>query len=148
MQAWGQTPYRHMGCGPGGLDCTNFLAVVLLSAGVLTRIEHNGYYAKDWYVHGEREIVIESLEKNEKHLAGGIRAVRSEYYDEFDFSFGDILLIATHTKNLSNHVAIYLEDGNMMHCLCRLKKSGVMRSQVWPWKRKNKIKHVVRLYVS
>ena len=117
VAGWIGTSYHHMGASRGGVDCTKFVALVLVEMAILSDFEKNIYYPSDWYMHGNEEICLNSIERNlTKYL---LREFYVEQYP-FDFSkieFGDLLCIAKNRKGFVNHTALYLGDNKIAHCV-------------------------------
>jgi len=111
---WVGTPYRHMWNVKGrGADCAQFIGVALINAGIMDYYEFE-YYSIDWFLHTEREILIEHIYKNRKYLRDGLDFL--ELPPNSDIFRGDYLVFSIKSpKGLGNHSAIAFGDGLMIH---------------------------------
>ena len=140
---WLGVPYHHMGYTRGGVDCTKFVGLVCVDLGILKDIEKDVYYPRDWYRHGQKEIVLESVEKYGKELLFGLRLVKYEFGQIFTPSpiVGDLFCLAVNNTGICNHTAIYIDTGKIIHCLQR---KGVIISDFQSWQKK--IKYLYRIF--
>ena len=118
IEDWRGVPYRHMGMSKGGVDCTKFVGLVCVDLGILAKVDE-AYYGRDWYLHSDREVVLESLERHVQYLAAGLqlRKLPNELTRPQSLQFGDVLCMTTGKHKACNHAAIYLGDNKMVHCL-------------------------------
>ena len=140
---WLGVSYCHMGYTRGGVDCTKFIGLVCVELGILPGIEKNVYYPKDWHTHGNRELVLESVERYGKELAEGLKLIKYQYGLESTpkSALGDLFCLAVNQTGICNHTAIYISDGKIIHCLQR---KGVIISDFQTWQRK--IKYLYRIF--
>lgn len=142
-KSWLGSPYLHMGCSKGGVDCTKFVGLVLEEIGVISGIDKEVYYPRDWHIHGKSELVLESFMEHSKLLTSGLSSKIFDFTSEPNLLFGDVLCLSLNGR-LCNHTAFYLGDGKIIHCVQRL---GVIEARLSPqWT--NKVKKVFRLYGS
>jgi len=121
-EKWQGTKYRHMGSNSGGMDCTKLLGVVLKELGILEQYEENVYYPRDWFLHSEKELVIETFINHSKYLTYDLCFEKFIIKTgNFDYKNGDIILFKVCGSQRINHVGIYLDD-NLFHADVR---SGV-----------------------
>lgn len=138
FKSWLGTRYLHMGThkgdkpGAGGADCTKFLGLCLVEYGALSQLKEREYYSKDWYIHGTREVVLESFDFHiENFGVPGFHIGRQQIGNDTEFFFGDIVGFATTASGLTNHTAGYLNEGLMIHCLQKLGVSIVPFDFEW-----------------
>ncbi len=142
LSQWKGTPYFHMGESKGGgVDCTKFVGLVLCELGVLSELSPRIYYAKDWPLHGKREIVFESIEEHfEKYSCGGTKY--KVLSGDSEIMTGDLLCYSVCKSGLSNHTAIAVGEDMMWHCSQIV---GVVKTQILPhWKKR--LTRIYRLY--
>jgi len=117
IASWIGAPYHHMGYTRGGVDCTKFVGLVCLELGILWDMERDIYYGRDWYIHGQHEVVLESFDR---HIAAFLQPglhISKFVYTKQPLINGDVVCIATHAKGLCNHTGIFLDPNRMAHCL-------------------------------
>jgi len=124
---WLGVKYHHGGKNKFGIDCTNFIAVILLEMKILRRMEKPFYYAPDWYLHSKKDICLDSIQENiDKFLSGWLVAERFQYVSQDELKYGDMVCISVNKLGLINHVAIYLGNNKIAHCINNI---GVVTSQ-------------------
>jgi cell wall-associated NlpC family hydrolase len=114
LLSWIGTPYRHM-CGVKGrgVDCSKFIGVSLINVGLLNGFDHE-YYPPDWFLHIDKELILDYVERNRKFLKDGIDFVALTAEEKK--MRGDYLGFAYNSpKGLVNHVGIMLDDGTFIH---------------------------------
>lgn len=156
LDSWIGTNYLHMGeqkrgdaPDTGGVDCTKFIGLALVEAGILSQIRPREYYPKDWYVHGTEERVLDSFQYHIDHyLAAGLSIIRYDTEGEIpvpELLFGDVCTFIVNRRGLTNHTGFYVggyPQAEMIHCL---QKMGVRRStmaQSWL----SRMRYFYRLY--
>jgi len=155
LETWVGTPYLHMGTqkksesGGGGVDCTKFIGLALIELGVLNQLKPREYYPKDWYLHGDVEVVLDSLQYHIDHyLNPGFSVIRYDTWSELpvpDPLFGDVVTFYLNKKELTNHTAFYLggyPGEQMLHCIQKLGICICTFSPAW----KAKMRYFYRLY--
>lgn len=140
IQSWLGMPYLHMGYTKGGVDCTKFVGVVCLNLGILKTLDCKEYYSKDWYIHGKKDNVLNFLKRYSEFLRAGLVLERLKYSGQ-DLLPGDLLGLSFCTTGICNHVAIFLGDGKLVHCI---ERKGVLIADLLQWEKL--IKYVFRLY--
>lgn len=131
-QGWIGTRYAHMGTskaekpGAGGVDCTKLMALVLVELGLMSGIEPEIYYSRDWMVYSDREVMLEAFSWNlARYLAQGHRYELLKWRPHIPLELGDILAFCVrpktvkrpHAKGLCNHTAMYMGDWKMLHAI-------------------------------
>ena len=113
---WIDTPYRHMTNIKGrGADCTLFIAATLKNAGILTEIYFKDY-PKDWHLHQNQSIVVDSYTEGAKHLLPGLSMETFEDLPK-QFIHGDIILMSIMSSEVIHHAGIYIDQKTMIHCI-------------------------------
>lgn len=111
LTTWLDTPYSNNAFTKGvGSDCIYFIAKSLETVGICQDFVHK-FVAKDWSIFSQEEV----LEKNtEEFCRGLIYKVLVFPAGKNELQKGDLILFRL-SKRL-NHAAIYLGDGQMIHC--------------------------------
>lgn len=121
--SWMGTPYRHLQVAKGelgGADCTLFIGSAMVEAGYLTRLDYD-YYPRDWHIHSEEEIVLESMHRHFPGLlASGLGCVFGG--PETELMRGDMVAYRTPRSKRVNHTAIAWGDGRVLNAI---QKRGV-----------------------
>lgn len=112
---WLGSPYHHMGYTKGGVDCAKFIAIGLIKLGALTFFCNDGYYPNDWFIHGKREVLIDSFLKNSEYLQPELKVINFPYNNQFMLFPGDCILFAMQKSGLCNHAAFYLPGNRLLH---------------------------------
>lgn len=136
IKTWLFVPYFHMGRTRGGIDCLGVVGEILKESSILQDY-YDSEYPKDWFIHGDEQLVLNSIERNFEYLKPGILCRQ----DEGTKMFGDLLCFWTRRRGICNHVAFFLSSGNMIHCT---EGSGVHISQPERWE--NRLMKKYRLY--
>ena len=115
MESWYGTPYRHLQRAKGvGADCTMFFGQALINVGILSEISYD-YYPRDWHCNTDDPIVENSILDNfNKHVTDPSLSFIKIFNTGGDWVRGDILLMWTIKKSLSNHLGILLPGGERM----------------------------------
>jgi len=115
-EEWIGTPYRHLTMVKGrGADCTLFLGAILMEAGLLQSVEYD-YYACDWHIHTKQELVMESLVDHlQKRMRPGLDSMVIKKPTPEIALRGDLLGFSTVSSGVTNHAALCLGDGMMIH---------------------------------
>lgn len=132
LDGWIGTKYIHNGKNKNGVDCANFIAAVLLEAGMITKIDYANHYASDWFWHSEKEAIVDNLNLHKKYINGTFE----ELYDIENIAPmpGDLLLFKHKVFNKVNHMGIYYGDNMLVHAVETL---GVRKDQFKPfWNRR------------
>ena len=115
---WLGTPYRHCCKVKGrGADCA------LLVVGVYEELEiidnyKSSYYPADWHINGDTELFLEKMQRFSEVLDVVPNQYSLEKVAELSqFKIGDWLVASLNSKGLSNHSAIYIGDGKIIHSL-------------------------------
>jgi cell wall-associated NlpC family hydrolase len=133
VDSWLGTPYRHMGMNRGGVDCTKFIGMVCIELGLLADVERD-YYATDWFLHGHREEMLESMDRHGQQFPTGL--CLSKYQYPQPLLIGDVLCITTSPSGLCNHAGIFMGTGKMAHCINR--KGVAMTDFAYSWDAKTR----------
>lgn len=137
---WINTPYRHCTKVKGrGADCATFMAAIFEELGVIESFTVP-YYAMDWHIHGQEDLFINNLEKFRAEVARPYILEPLPAKKDI-IEWGDWLVFAMSPRGYANHSALYIGDGNMVHCT---EKVGVRIAQCldfWP-----KLSRAYRLY--
>ena len=141
IKEWLGTPYCHMGASKGGVDCAKFIGLILVEMGFISEIEDD-YYPRDWHLHGNNEILINSFKKHGRLLPDNLYLTYFPYSNKELLLPGDVLTIAMHKKGISNHAAIILSNNRIVHCLERRGIFICQFSEVW----QKRTKFIFRLY--
>lgn len=113
VMSWTGTPYKHLWMKKGrGADCTLFIAACLKELKILKKIVYD-YYPRDWFLHNKKEWVIEAFHRHTNNY------IKKRYkliwfnkkIPKEKFIFGDILAFSTTKMNVTNHCAIWLDNG-------------------------------------
>jgi len=136
MESWKGTPYRHLAMAKNrGADCTLFIGGVWKALGILDGIEFD-YYPKDWHIHTEEELVLDSFIKHyQKHYNPGLGLKRFGPLKVDELMRGDILGFNYPDRDImvSHHAAIWI--GTIMKTRQRkiminsIEKRGVVHLQ-------------------
>ena len=141
LLSWIQTPYKHMGTVKGrGVDCNMFIGKTLVNLGILKDLNYD-YYPKDWWLHTDKQIILDYVEKHRKLLKNGFD------FQEIDFNKENLLegdylgFSLSNKKGIINHSGIYLGNDEFIHST---PKRGVCIEKLTNyWKRHLKL--VIRL---
>lgn len=141
--SWEGTPYRHLQKAKGyGADCTMFIGSVFVNTGVLKKIDYD-YYSLDWHMHTDEPIVENAIRDNfNKNVADPTLRFMKVLNVAGDYVRGDVLLISTVKGSLSNHAAIFWDDGRMYHSI---NHEGVCFAHYVRWWRRH-TRYKVRLF--
>jgi len=114
--SWLGTKYRHLGRSKGGgVDCGNFVGLVLLNLGLISTVEEF-YYSRDWYVHGNVDLLVDSFARHVELYGQGISAVL--YQGDQAPMPGDIICMRLYNDTCpAHHAAIYLENNEIVDAL-------------------------------
>lgn len=127
---WYGVPYHHMGETKGGVDCTKLMALIMIDLGILERIDSE-YYARDWPIHSDNEIVLMSFSKHMfKYLNSGYEAELLKFRPNMELVTGDVVCFTMNARGTCNHTSMIL-DGKLLHAV---EGSGVVIddfSQYW-----------------
>lgn len=140
IKSWLGTPYFHMACEKGaGADCTKFIGACMVEAGIFSQLKPREYYPRDWMVHGNTEILFNSFNEHislytkKPYRVELFTFEKENRFDESnlpkidDLFFGDVLCFSNQASRLTNHTAIYLSKGEMVHAI---NKKGVCITQL------------------
>lgn len=116
LKSWAGVPYLHMGENRYGVDCSKFVGLVAVDLGLLEGLD-GMYYGKDWHIHGERELQLESIEHHLLKLIGA-KFVKLDFVAGNE-EFGDIICFACGKSGLCNHTGIIVDDGFFAHAINR-----------------------------
>lgn len=139
VQGWIGTPYHHMGENKAGVDCTKLMAFIWIELGLMRKIDSFNY-SKDWMVHGNQEIVIQSFTTQlAKYCTRKFSLFR--YSPLFKLEFGDIIGFCLNTKGLTNHTALKMSNDDLVHAIAG-KNVHITRFSNW----KDKATYVFRCH--
>lgn len=139
LDKWLGTKYLHGGKTKYGVDCANFIGLVLVETGKLNKINEVDFYASDWFWHSEKEIILDNLFAHEKNFNGILTELKE--FDGKGLMTGDLLLFKCNKSNRINHVGIYYNTLQFVHCIEYL---GVIKDNLFPfWF--NKLSRVFRI---
>jgi cell wall-associated NlpC family hydrolase len=115
IASWLGTKYRHLGRSKGGgVDCGNFVGLVLKNLGIISTVEEF-YYSRDWYVHGNVDLLVEGFARHVKLYGRGICAVLCQGDQALP---GDILCMRLYNDTCpAHHAAICLKDNEIADSL-------------------------------
>lgn len=136
-KSWLNTPYQHLGkTKGGGVDCAHFVGGVYKELCLISKIEDSLYYAQDWYLHSQREILFEGIDRHFREYGlENHKIVCFVYYQGFALAPGDILCIKLAGPNVPyHHSALYIAGNFIIHAL---ERTGVVIDQFvndWPKK--------------
>lgn len=126
LDSWLGTPYKHFNAVKGGgVDCTLFVGKALEEAGILKRLEYQ-YYGRDWFLHIERELMLNYINYHVQNLLAEGVTVESLPSDA-QLYYGDILCLKQDKALAANHAVFYVGDGEIIHAY---RKAGVVRSKL------------------
>ncbi len=113
--SWLGTPYKHLMKTKGrGADCTLFLGQCLVDFNVLQKLDYY-YYPHDWHEQQrEDEFLMENIVRHFiqfPHLGYSIEVLGSDKKE----LRGDIIGFRTRGSLSTNHAALLLDDGRMIH---------------------------------
>lgn len=114
LLTWLGTPYLHgYGVKHRGTDCNQFIGHFLMDIGVLKKIETE-YYSPQWYLHTDREIILEYLKQHEKHIVDWAKIFEIDFKNE-ELMRGDYLGFSIGSnKGLVNHSGLLLDDNTFI----------------------------------
>lgn len=122
LKSWEGTPYRHLTMAKGrGADCTLFIAACWkeVRPRIIKRVVYD-YYPRDWHHNTEDEFVLNNLFYHFTHHActwNGFTILRMAARTKI--KRGDLITFTTtqkkEHKNVTNHAAVYLGNGHMIH---------------------------------
>ena len=144
LSTWIGTPYVHYQKTKGyGVDCTMLAGQVMVDVGILKELSYE-YYSKDWHLHTKEPIVENSIVINmNNNVTDNSLVLKKILRNDADWIRGDFLLMGVVSPDISNHMAILLENGTKM--IHAFGKRGVMEDfYSTPWKKRTRYK--VRLY--
>ena len=133
LKSWKGTPYRHLQMAKGkGADCALFIGATWFNIGVLKEIVYE-YYSRDWYNSEPTEKVLESLYFHFNACANdGFRIKmikdKSDPLSIDDLMRGDAICFSTNPAGVTNHAAVYIGNGVMVHSNDNARR-GVVESQ-------------------
>jgi cell wall-associated NlpC family hydrolase len=127
VKSWEGTPYRHLTIvKKRGADCALFIMEVLKECRFIDDYKYE-YYPKDWHYHTNEEYILDMfLAKAKDNIRSGLN-IEVYKYGEVDLFRGDILSFKLTSRNISNHVAFYLQSNELVHSLERI---GVHRIEL------------------
>lgn len=129
LKSWLGTPYRRNCAVKGrGADCSLWIAASLHEAGILTSYEAPAYLPRDWHVHGDREIFLESFLAHVQRLAPGLEI--KEIGQAEKLIFGDLIIMSVSKRKLCNHSALVVSEKRIMHSI---EKLGVIEDEIRRW---------------
>jgi cell wall-associated NlpC family hydrolase len=141
---WQGVKYLHGGANKYGVDCAKLIFLIFKNLGVLKpdstiKIEN---YSKDWYLHNNKQFLIESFESYFENLKP--RLVALEIFTDRYYKMGDCLFFSYAKNGIANHVSIYAGKEKLYHCLNR---DGVCYSSFgFSWK--SRFIKAYRLYLD
>jgi cell wall-associated NlpC family hydrolase len=111
MESWRGTPYRHLQMTKGrGADCTLFIGGVWKACNVLDDVIYD-YYPKDWHVHTEEELVLDSIFRHyQDHCKEGLVLERFGPLPVEELLRGDLITFNYPKRNIivSHHAALWI----------------------------------------
>lgn len=131
LYSWEGTPYRHLWRAKNrGVDCTLYLAAVLLEYGILRKVKHD-YYPRDWHIHTREEIVMEGFFN---HLINYmIPPYTIKWIDKSTkLERGDIVAFATTKMGVTNHCGIVV-DKPKLTMINSINRRGVSEMRLGNW---------------
>lgn len=134
LTSWLGTPYRHLQHAKGyGADCTLFIGAALVEGGFMEKLSYD-FYPKDWNIHTNEELVLDSSHRHfAENMAPGY-FVKEFKPGEYDLQRGDMVAMKTMFSKVTNHAAIIWDDEeNMINAVGR---QGVCFMQYKPWIKK------------
>lgn len=114
-EKWLKTPYLHGGNSLGGIDCAKLIGKILIECGVITGIEEKKY-SKDWATHSQKNILVESVEDSQR-FSSNCALKKITYNENYIEKVGDIVAIATCSKEIAGHLAIVCANRKIFHCI-------------------------------
>lgn len=151
MATWLGTPYRHLAMTKGrGADCTLFIGGAWRNCGILDEVTHD-YYPKDWHVHTQDEMVLESISRHYKeHFKGGLEVIRFDPMDASELIRGDLLTFNYPARGIlvSHHAALWV--GNILETRQRniminaVEQRGIIHMQFGSYWR-NRLTNIFRI---
>jgi len=133
MKKWEGTPYHHMGADRAGMDCTKLMGKIMIDLGTLKQLIPDLYYTKDWYIHGDKEVVLNTFEEHLRlYQVEGFELKKYHYtHGKSVLLFGDFLGFAIGKKGLVNHTAFYLNSKQMYHVINKSTAQVYQYSKTW-----------------
>jgi len=111
MEEWRGTPYRHLTMAKGrGADCTLFIGGVWKACGVLDAVTFD-YYPKDWHIHTEEELVLDSIFRHyQDHCRDGLKLEKFGPLETDKLIRGDLLTFNYPAREIwvSHHAALWI----------------------------------------
>jgi len=111
MKSWQGTPYRHLTMTKGrGVDCTLFIGGVWKACGVLNDVTYD-YYSKDWHIHTEEELVLESIFRHyQDHCNEELKLERFGSLETSELIRGDLLTFNYPARKIqvSHHASLWI----------------------------------------
>ena len=144
LSTWLGTPYVHYQKTKGyGVDCTMLAGQVMVDVGILDKLSYE-YYSKDWHLHTKDPIVENSIVLNmNSNVSDTSLVLKKILRNDGDWVRGDFLLMGVVSPDISNHMAILLDNGEKM--IHAFGKRGVIEDfYSIPWRKRTRYK--VRLY--
>jgi len=116
---WLGTPFVHAGRSETGLDCGNFIEFFFADLGFIDQPadKKQGCYSRDWFLHSKNQKLLNSIWMRESALIDKTsHFALFPYSDVFLFKEFDLILFSMARNGIANHVGIYLDGNNMLHC--------------------------------
>lgn len=116
--------YWHKGRNIYGLDCIGLMAYMMQQLNLINEYEDEDY-TSDWFLHSDRELILEGLERNKKYL------LRGTYLEEISDTMqeGDIYVFKTKGSGRYNHIGMIVKY-RLFHCTERV---GVAYDDLFNW---------------
>lgn len=139
LESWKGTPYRHLIMTKGrGADCTLFLAGALHEAKLMRQVSYD-YYPRDWHIHTQEEMVVDSLTTYLiDNTIPGLSGVLYGAGEPDKLVRGDILGFKMPGSQVTNHSSMFLggPPGDQL-VIQSIESRGVSVGQWGPyWERK------------
>jgi cell wall-associated NlpC family hydrolase len=93
-----------------------FIAAALVEVGVFTSMPKFEYYPKDWFLHTDNQILLESVKYHTENLLSS----NCEFVElplDTPLMRGDMILFTTRNPEIPNHSGVYWDDQEQfIHC--------------------------------
>lgn len=112
--SWIGTPYHHWRKEKGlGADCALFINEIFISLKIVDRVTYV-YNDRFWFMFKSKELLLNEINSTFRNsLLNGF-----SLEEVLDFKRGDLLTFAI-SSSLTNHVALLLENNEILHSLQR-----------------------------
>ncbi|RLC88919.1 MAG: hypothetical protein DRJ03_01370 [Chloroflexi bacterium] len=133
LVSWLGTPYKHFTMVKGrGADCALFVMACYKEAGVLSHVNTDDYYPKDWWRHGGGEFIrTQFVQHMDLYALQGYTSIWIDKGDEDEMLQGDLIGFSLSKTGITHHCGILL--ANKIEMIHSINHRGVVKVPYSPW---------------